>query len=120
MAMTKKEKEYVEQLEHEVRLKAALRWTDKVLPDLPHPKYGDKDTSGWTFNSYNGEVRQSWSSTVAHGSGASRSVGFGASQNSIAMYSTKILALKAMRFEMENKFARDLAKVDLEIKKESK
>jgi len=97
MAMTKKEKEYVEHLENEVRLKAALRWTDPVEKDF---KSGDKDTSGWTFNSYNGEVKQSRSSTVS-------------------MYSTRLLALKAMRREMENKYSTALAKVDREIEKES-
>jgi hypothetical protein len=42
-----------------------------------------------------------------------------ASQGARSLYSTKLLALKAMRNEMERKAARELAKVDALIEQEA-
>jgi hypothetical protein len=114
MAMTKKEKEYVENLEKELRIRAALVWTPKVEEDLPPPIPGSGgETSGWVYNRYNLRVDTAWSSSVSHGTGyTSRKHSSYASQKSIPLFSTRLLALKALRNEVELDAAMKLAEID--------
>lgn len=118
MAMSKKEREAFAELERNLRITAALRWTEKVAPDVPRP---ERDfTSGYTFNAYSQIVDCAWSTPGAHGIGhvspdAQRARGVSGRQNSISLYSSRLLALRAMRYELEMECAIKLAKVDAEI-----
>lgn len=118
MAMNKKELAEMAELKRELAEARALRFTSQVVPDLPAPKGGVK-TSGWDFNAHCHEVGQAWSESIAHGRGPARGKNMSASQGSRALYSTKLLALKAMRNTMEHKAARELAKVDALIEQEA-
>lgn len=111
MSMTKKEKAEFAALQ----VLAALRWSDIVMRDVPPPR-DSSTTSGWDFNAYSAEVWRSWSGSVSHGRGnnpESRYVS--GSQGSRALFSTELLALKAMRHEMCANYAMKLAVVDRRI-----
>jgi hypothetical protein len=116
MAMTKKEKAAFDAAIERAEILAALRWTAPVLPDVPPPKSGYSE--GWEFNAYTRRVEQAWSDTVTHGSGPAphdykRYVS--ASQNGIALYSTKARALAALRYEVELQAAKMLLEIDKRI-----
>lgn len=117
MAMTKKEKEYVAQLEEQVGIAMALRHTERVDPDIPVPALSSGiHTQGWTAG-YD-SVRESWSESTRHGEGRRASTPPGsASQKGIPLYSTKLLALKAVRYKMEQRFANQLWLIDQQIQK---
>lgn len=117
MAMTKKEKAEFEAMAKELRVQSALRWTEKIAPDLPIPSSGC--TQGWAINSYDGIVREAWSQNIRHGNGLCEPDNWrqSASQNGVPLFSTKLLALKAVRHEMEKEFAKKLAAVDEAIAK---
>jgi hypothetical protein len=117
MAMNKKEKAEFDAVILKAETLAALRWTEKVEPDLPIPEW-NKSTSGWKFNSYSKSVSKMWSEGGSHGSGDGRRAGYCASQQGIRLYSTKALALKAMRYEVELAAARDLLRIDKMIQDE--
>ena len=90
---------------------AALRWTSPVQPDVGVPKTGY--SQGWDYNSYSQRVWIGWSSTVSHGTGVIADARFVIGvQGARKMYSTKTLALAAMRHELEKKAAADLLKID--------
>jgi hypothetical protein len=116
MAMTKKEKEQLDDAVKQVQIVSALHWTRKVTKDVPIPQ-GDEMTTGFDFNIHTRTVNQYYSFSHRHGRGQHGTGSIG-SQNGLALYSTKTLALKAMRFEMEQEFARQLLSVDTEIEKE--
>lgn len=125
MAMTKKEKaEYQAALERCETL-AALRWTDPVERDVPAPKiespYGTY-SEGWDYNAHSQRVWLGWSGTISHGEGTAPDSGIyknGGRQNPTAMFSTKALALRAMRHEIEMMSAEKLLKIDRQIAEES-
>lgn len=123
MAMNKAEKAALELAQNELAVAYALRWSDlkRIEPDVPPPKNGgslDALSVGWTYNSYSGCVMPACSSSINHAIGH-----FGdktppkrtTSQRAIHLYSTEVLALKALRQEMERKFASSLAAVDRRI-----
>lgn len=112
MPMNKKEREEFEAMKQALRIARAMRFTTPVAPDVPPPK-GSGSTSGWLHNSYRGAAIQAWSESVSHGlGGPDRKSTGGGSQNSRPLFSTELLALKAMRHEMEMDFAKKLAQVD--------
>jgi hypothetical protein len=114
MPMTKKEKDAFEALEKRLRMVAALRWTAPSSPDVPTPEKGS--TSGWVFNAYSKNVSKAWSEPTAHGIGEfSRKEYRHASQNATRLFSTELLALRALRHAMETTAASDLAEVDRRI-----
>ena len=102
MAMTKKEKAEVDELISRVNTLAALRWTEEVKPDIPKPDSHSIETCGWYYLTsifYGGDkVETAWSSSGAHGTGPSRSC---RSQGGISLFSTELLALKALRHSVE-------------------
>jgi hypothetical protein len=108
----------MEALERELREAKALRWTDPVRKDVPPPAAGST-TSGFVFNAHNGSVSPAWSKSVAHGIGshAPQSQCSG-SQNGISMFSSRLLALRALRHEVERESAKRLAAIDKEIEAE--
>lgn len=117
MAMTKKEKEAHEALLRQVRILGALRFTDKVLPDVPHPKNGDYNalTKGFLFNSHSICIAPACSSSTGHNSWNNQAT---SSQGARDLYSTRLLALKAMRNEIEQESAKRLADIDAMIEDE--
>ncbi len=123
MPMTKAEKAMAQEL----RVQAALRWTGPVLPDVPPPGYswkpGEKAfTSGWMRHGGSswdgGRVEQPWSSATGHGSGPAPSSNISGRQNSSALFSTKLLALRALRHDVERSSAEKLARIDAWIEEE--
>ena len=114
--MTKKEKAAMDAL----RQLAALRWTAPVAPDVQPPATFGGASTGYFFNAYSAEVSPGWSSSIYHGHGAAPAkAGLTGSQGARALYSTRLLALRAMRHAIELECARKLASVDLAIEEES-
>jgi hypothetical protein len=126
MAMNKKEQAEFEKAKHDAvylpKLAKALRWTDeKPEKDLAIPTSGY--TVGWDYHCsvYDGvsvRVSQKWSECSRHGAGDGTTRNHG-SQNGIKLYPTKILALKALRSEMELAFAEELLKIDNQIERDT-
>lgn len=120
MAMTKKEQAAMQAAIDRADTLAALRWTQKVLPDVPPPgpkDSGAKYSAGWIFSAYSMSVEQGWSTSVSHGHGKAPEEGqyrLG-SQGCRRLYSTQALALAAMRYEIELKTAKDLMEIDRRI-----
>lgn len=122
MAMNKKEQAELEQAKRDAALAKALRWTDaKPEKDVVIPERG-RHTTGWdyyctSYSGVSGRIYQKWSENGRHGDGDGTER-INGSQNGIALYSTKILALKALRAEMELACANELLKIDQQIEKE--
>jgi hypothetical protein len=111
--MNKKEQAAFAELQEELRLVKAWRLTENVLPDIPVPNSGY--TQGWTFNSYSKIVEYAWSESVVHGRGEWKKHPRNGSQGGVALYSTKEIALRAMRYWIEQRFMRELAAIDTQI-----
>lgn len=109
--MTKLEQQVFENM----KIQCALRFTEKVYPDILPPENFDKIVNGYSFNSYSEKVEKSCSSRLAHSLYAWNKTN---SRESIEQYSSRLLALKAMRYEMEQIFAKKLYAVDVLIEKE--
>jgi hypothetical protein len=117
MAMTKKEKAAFDEAILKAQTLGALRWTSPVAKDLPRPDSWGTATSGWCFNSYSCDVTQAWSEVSAHGYGPTRSKLSGV-QNGVDLFSTKLLALRALRHAVECESAGKLRKIDAMIEAE--
>jgi hypothetical protein len=118
VALTKKDLAKIEAY----RTLAALRWTGEVKPDIPIPECYQTTTSGWDMipdaTGWGPYATVAWSEPSQYGHGKyvpNQTMGF---RGSKPLYSTKLLALKAARHEIEKRFAAQLAKVDAEIEKE--
>lgn len=114
--MNKKEQAALDAAVTAARLNRALRWSPEtwIDRDVPVP---DRDyTDGWNYNSYGeGRVERTWSGATSHGTyyeNGSRGTG---TQGGIKLYSNRVLALRAMRCEMELRFAKTLARIDAAI-----
>lgn len=118
MAMNKKEQAELAALKKQIALAMALRWTDPVKPDVPPPSGSVRYSYGWLTGGAYEHSTQAWSSSVTHGRSAPEKAGRNGSQNCRHLYSTRLLALRARRHEMECDFAKQLADVDAEISKE--
>lgn len=112
MAMNKKEQAAFNKLVEDLRIKAALRWTDWIEPDLPPPTNGGL-TKGYLPESYGDKpsAREACSSAVNHGWGHEKT----SSQRPTMLYSTRLLALKAARHQVEMESAARLAWLDKQI-----
>jgi hypothetical protein len=114
MALNLKEKAEFARLQDEVRIARALRWTEPVARDLPAPHIAGTVTQGWEHNDF--EVYQAWSSCIRHGSGVCVEGGGILTANGRRdLYSTELLALRALRCELERKAAEALATIDARI-----
>ena len=111
MAMTKKEREAVRLLKRKLSVLAALRWTEEVNPDLAPPEWNKPDVKGW-IPCYD-RVEKAITNSAFHHIGDWEGKSW--AQNTRSLYSTELLALKALRHEMELRFAEKLASVDLQI-----
>ena len=122
MAMTKKEQAEMQRLRDDLALARAMRWPDYPKPaPMTHAeinanlveggeRFGRRQmvARGWYQNSYSGRVTYGCSTTIHHSSEGDTTT----SQHMGVMYRTKAAALMAMRLEMTEKFAKELAKVD--------
>jgi len=114
MAMNKKEKKELEDL----KTKLALRFTEPVERDLMPPNTSDdfrKIVNGYSYNAYNLRIGKSCSSSIYHNRHGWDET---TAQEPIEQYSTKLLALKAMRNEVELQSAKKLREIDLMIEQE--
>jgi len=112
--MTKKEQARMEQLLTD----AALRRTSPVEPDVMPPlpgETGNRLTVGWHFNSYSRAVGMGCSSYGYHSRHSTTKTD---TQQPKALYSSKMLALRAMRYELETRLCHELRSVDIMIEKE--
>lgn len=123
MAMNKTERAALESAQKELVVARALNWSrhESLLEDLPPPSGrgpGTRYTEGWGFNSHTEDVFPMWSGVVVHGYGSAPTTTMASGSRSHggrALYSTKLLALQALRYEMERNAARALAKIDAQI-----
>ena len=125
MAMNKKEQAAMQAAIDRAELLSALRWSAPVERDVAPPDGGYSErwdinaySEGWDINAYNKSVWLGWSSGVNHGTGPAPKAGgryMGASQQCRSLYSTKALALAALRHEVEKKAAADLMNIDRQI-----
>ena len=125
MAMNKKERAAFDAALNEARVLGALRWTFPVEKDVMRPDGSiGAHTEGWDINStstYSAVAFKAWSESCSHGTGdfpignKYRS----ASQGGVSLYSTKLLALRAVRHEVEKIAAKRLAEIDAMIAEES-
>jgi len=111
--MNKKEQAAFDAAVKEARLFRALNWTSPISPDVPIPSGSGTIVNGWLYHVYdNGRVEKACTSSVHHSFGNwDRTT----TQNPRSLYSTELLAYKAMRHEMERAFAEKLAAVDAKI-----
>lgn len=119
MAMTKKEREAFDAALKKAEILGALRWTTPVAKDVPPPAQSSDYSQG--FEAYSTSVQESWSGVVTHGDGKAPTLGarhYSASQRPIWLYSTRLLALRALRHKKEIEAAEELRKIDLLIAKE--
>ena len=115
MAMNKAEKERMGLLELELKLLSSFKLSAPVLKDLmPPASYSDGLSKGWDFNSYNGEVFKACSSSIGNGTGWDKTT----SQNSKALFSTRKLALMALRYATERELLIKLSKIDEDLTKD--
>ena len=106
--MNKKEKLELSETQHELELHRAFRLTEPVERDLMPPSGSEELSKGWTFNAYSGRVGKHCSSGVHNGAGWDKT----SSQNSMELFSTKELAVKALRYAVERKVMKELLAVD--------
>ena len=118
MAMTKKELAEMGELKKKLAIALAFRRTEKIERDVPPPSHDAPFSTlskGWDSHAYDGvSVWEGCSSLSSHGRGWSQT----SSQNPRWLYSSKVKALKAARWELEEIYADILAAVDREIAKE--
>jgi hypothetical protein len=114
--MTKAERAKMDSLVEKVRLNGALRWTSEVKPDVLPPTdqtvlvgYLAYGSIGW---GYMPRVDKAWTQFHLHGDGDGSNSRFVSSHGGRAMYSSKLLAVKAKRHQMELECAKILAAYD--------
>lgn len=118
MAMNEKERTEFDAAKKAVVVARALNWSEPVARDLLPNNAVVGEVCGFTFNAYNGEVLYALSGTVSHATSRDDFPKRTSTQRGIAMFSTKLLALKAMRHEVEKECAEKLAKIDMQIQAE--
>lgn len=118
MTMNKKEQAEFAAAKKAVFVARALNWTEPVECDVKVPKRGE--TRGYLFNTYNQSIMHALSNEVHHavsyidGAPPTKT----SSQNPTEMYSTELLALRALRHAVECESAEKLAKIDMQISEE--
>jgi len=107
--MNKKEQQEMEDL----KTRLSLKFTDEVKPDLMPPESrSDLIVNGYHFNSHTKIVSEACTSSTYHNVwGWDKTTTKGAK----ALYSSRILAYKAMRNELELQFAKQLRTIDKKI-----
>jgi hypothetical protein len=129
MAMTKAEKQRMEELEKEVRIARALRYSAYSPPTMirAEPQTSQHICGYFVFGSridgriYPAEraITEAWSTSVSHGQGK-HGGRLSGSQGSRALYRTRHDALIGLRLEKEKEFASTLADIDRAIEAAAK
>lgn len=115
MSMNKKEQEMMEELKAKLELALAFRRTTPVKPDVPPPQGFNVLTDGWLPVGAKGtsaRVEPACSSSTSHGIHRTDKT---TSQNPRSLYSTKVLALRALRWAVEEDCAKRLLAIDRQI-----
>lgn len=124
MAMNKKELAEMAELKRSLLVAKAFRFTKKPVRDVAPPSGTNAYTSGFDYNVSSIRVWDAWSGCVVNGHGPapdpSKARYASASQNSRSLYSTRLLALEALRADYELEAAKKLADIDEEIEAEIK
>ncbi len=109
--------EYISDAKLDAAIASAFHRTEPVERDVLPPKELDSLSLGWNFigSIEYGRVEKACSNGVSHGTGWEKV----SSQGTLRLFSTKILALKAMRHSVECYCARKLAEIDIQIEAES-
>lgn len=84
---------------------------EQVERDLNPPDGYGELTRGWDFNSHTQQVYKACSSAVSHGHGWEKTN----SQRPVRLFSTEILAMKALRNAVYAEMVRRLADIDMKI-----
>jgi hypothetical protein len=107
-------RDHIEELNEAALVRSALRWTDPVKPDVAPPSAkaprGTLST-GWHPYVTHG-IHKACSSSTEHAIGCADHTTM---KHPIWLYSTRILALKALRYAAEMEAARRLAYIDEQI-----
>ena len=120
MKKQKVKKEDLEKLEREKeieleKVKAALKFTNIIEEDVPVPSGTFKIVNGYSYKAFSISVEKSCSSSIGHCMwGWDKTSSYG----TIRQFSTRLLALKALRNAVELKSAQNLRKIDIMIEKE--
>jgi hypothetical protein len=111
--MNKKEQAMVEAL----KTRLALRFTADapIQPDLPPPKSGEPMTTGYLYNTHSHKAVHACSTTIYHGYDSKTEA---RRQQPMHLYSTKTLALRALRQKLEEMYAEKLRGIDRQIEAE--
>lgn len=116
--MTKKEKAAMDAAILKAETLAALRWTEPTERDVAPPTVGDqrdKVSKGWDFNAYTKKVEPYSCSSIYSWTGHTDIPVFTASRGSLVLFSSELLALKALRHAVELKSAEELRLIDKRI-----
>lgn len=105
-----------EALEHEAEL-AAFRRTECVSPDVKPSDTFSAYSTGWAYNAYSMVVSEAWSTSVTNGT-FYNGLKTGGSRGKRWLFSSKTLALMAMRYELELEAAKKLRRLDKMIEAE--
>lgn len=111
---------YIAELKNELRIARAACMMRTVKPerDVPQPA-GDRSNHvhGWDYNAHTGFAEERWLGFYLYRADPGKDKYTAGSQipNGYALFSTKHMALVAMRSDLERKFAEQLAKVDAMI-----
>ena len=118
MAMNKKEQAEFAAMKRELLVARAFNRTQPVAPDVAPPNPNDMKAPAYTigyraskFTYTNPGAEMHWSTATSHGRGE-RTSRVSGSQNSIWLHSTPVLALRSLRYETEERMARELAEID--------
>lgn len=107
--------EHQEQEAQEPRIRAALRWTEPAPgPDVAPPSW-DGLSTGYLFNAHTNRVDVACSSSVSHAFGRTDQT---TTQGARRLYSTRLLALQALRNAVERACAERLTAIDRQIEQE--
>lgn len=115
MAMNKREQAEMDDLREQLRLAKAMRFTERVVEDVPCPKPGEKHmTIGWMVVGMESHARAepACSAWNRHGRGQTKEAH---AQGGVPLFSSRLLALRAARNVLEDHFAKLLAGVDKKI-----
>lgn len=93
----------------------ALHFTHPVSPDVEPPDSYNEIRKGFLFNTYCREVKPACTSFLYHAYGRDDKT---TTQQPKSLYSTRLLALMALRHAMEIQMATDLANIDEQINAE--
>lgn len=111
MKLSKKKQAELAEQEREACIRAALHWTEPAGgPDvLPPNHYTDELRTGYMFNMYYLRIEEACTSSAYHSVGRTDKT---TSQRPLALYSTRLRALRALRNVVERECAEKLAQID--------